>query len=226
MSNLPYQIKRSRRKTLAIQIRHPNVMVHAPARLPLHVIHDFVSRKEPWIRKKLSEQADKLSERYEIADDGLIPFKGELKKICCLDSDKNHVDLINQHIVIGRKADSCLSHQQLFEQWLIGQAKETLTARAFELADQLGVQYKLKAVRFRKTRSKWGHCSSDGVLQFNWLILMAPEFVFDYIVAHEVCHLLQFDHSKLFWAQVEALYGDYRPARQWLKTHGHTLCLK
>lgn len=226
MSNLTYQIKRSQRKTLAIQIRHPHVMVHAPTRLPLYVIRDFVAQKETWIQKKLSEQANKLSERYEITDAGWVPFKGELKRICCLVSDNNQVELCNQQIVIGRKTGSRVSHQQLFEQWLIGQAKETLTARAFQLAEQLGVQHKLKEVRFRKTRSKWGHCSSDGVLQFNWLILMAPEFVFDYIVAHEVCHLLQFNHSKLFWTQVEALHGDYRQAVQWLKSHGHTLWLK
>lgn len=225
MPDLPYQLKRSRRKTLSIQIRHSEVTVRAPLRLPLYVIHDFIRQKEPWIKQKLSEQADKLQERCVVIDAGWIPVQGELKKIRCLVADKNQVELNNEELFLHLKAGSRLTYQQLFEQWLSEKAKEVLTQRTQQAVLRMGVQHKFKELRFRKTRSKWGHCSRDGIIQFNWLILMAPNFVIDYIVAHEVCHLLQFDHSKQFWAQIETLYGDYRPARQWLKNHGHTLYL-
>ncbi len=74
------------------------------------------------------------------------------------------------------------------------------------------------------TRSRWGSCSPhNNTIRYSWRLIMAPPSVFDYICAHEVAHLIEANHSPAFWAVVTRLYGDWQPARAWLRQHGHSL---
>lgn len=80
-----------------------------------------------------------------------------------------------------------------------------------------------KSVRYKDTKSRWGSCSSDGNLSFSWRIMMAPPTVINYLVAHEVAHLVHMDHSPRFWAQCEALCPDMKRAKDWLRRNGNKL---
>ena len=75
-------------------------------------------------------------------------------------------------------------------------------------------------VTVRDTRSRWGSCSASGQLSFSWRLILAPEWILDYVVAHEVAHLAEMNHGPAFWRLVETLIGDPKPARSWLKRHG------
>jgi predicted metal-dependent hydrolase len=81
----------------------------------------------------------------------------------------------------------------------------------------------IAGVRVRDTRSRWGSCSPDGVLMFSWRLVMAPPFVQDYVVAHEVAHLRHLDHGRVFWTMVEALSPHRRAATNWLNQEGPRL---
>jgi predicted metal-dependent hydrolase len=72
-------------------------------------------------------------------------------------------------------------------------------------------------------RSRWGSCSVDGALAFSWRVILAPPFVLDYLVAHEVAHLREMNHSRRFWAQVKRCMPDYEKGRAWLNRHGAAL---
>jgi predicted metal-dependent hydrolase len=78
-------------------------------------------------------------------------------------------------------------------------------------------------IRFRKTKTKWGHCTSKGVLQYNWLIMLAPNSVIDYMISHEVCHLKHMDHSKRFWSLVDSVCPNSDRFIDWLREHEHRL---
>ena len=78
-------------------------------------------------------------------------------------------------------------------------------------------------ISIRHQKTKWGSCSSKGNLNFNCLLMLAPEAVRDYVVVHELCHRKQMNHSEAFWAEVERVLPPYREARKWLKTHGQEL---
>lgn len=80
-----------------------------------------------------------------------------------------------------------------------------------------------KSVRYKDTKSRWGSCSSDGNLSFSWRIMMAPPTVINYLVAHEVAHLVHMNHSPRFWSQCEALCPDMKRAKDWLKRNGTKL---
>src|SRR6202012_4514223 len=101
------------------------------------------------------------------------------------------------------------------------EARTLLAARAVELAARLGMRP--GRVTGRDTKSRWGSCSQNGSLSFSWRLILAPEFVRDYVVAHEVAHLKEMNHSARFWAHVKTLTPDVVRARQWLRDHGRNL---
>lgn len=85
----------------------------------------------------------------------------------------------------------------------------------------MNVSYGRITIRNQKTR--WGSCSEKGNLNFNCLLMLAPNEIIDYVVVHELCHLIEMNHSKAFWKQVEHVMPDYKSHRQWLKEHGNEI---
>ncbi len=100
-------------------------------------------------------------------------------------------------------------------------AREYSQKKAAYYAGILGVSF--ERVRIAGQKTLWGSCSGKGTLSFNWKLMLAPPEVFDYVIAHEVCHLKEMNHSKKFWAWVGFLVPDYREHRTWLKEHGKEL---
>lgn len=109
-------------------------------------------------------------------------------------------------------------------QELADRAGRILPGKAAYFAPVVGVTYGRITIRNQKTR--WGSCSSKGNLNFNCLLMLAPDSVQDYVVVHELCHRLEMNHSPRFWSEVERVLPDYRTAKQWLKEHGEELMRK
>ena len=104
---------------------------------------------------------------------------------------------------------------------LTARAKVWFPQRVAYRAQRLGLQY--GRITIRHQRSCWGSCSAKGNLNFNCLLMLAPEEVADYVIVHELCHLVQHNHSKAFWDLVAHTMPDYAAHRQWLKVHGKSL---
>jgi predicted metal-dependent hydrolase len=100
-------------------------------------------------------------------------------------------------------------------------ARELVTMVCEEEAAELGVTY--ERIHIRDQRSRWGSCSTNGNLSFNWRLVLAPFEVLDYVVVHELCHLREHNHSHKFWSLVESRRSDYRAQRDWLHEHGPEL---
>lgn len=100
-------------------------------------------------------------------------------------------------------------------------ALEVIPKKARYYAEVMNVHYGRITIRNQKTR--WGSCSGRGNLNFNCLLMLAPDKVIDYVVVHELCHLIEMNHSKAFWQQVEHVMPDYKKHRQWLKEHGNEI---
>jgi predicted metal-dependent hydrolase len=222
---MAYKIVRSQRKTLAIHVRYPNVEVRAPLAVSERQIHRFIQEKSAWIESKLLIQSHKHGERYQISENNVIPFMGKTKRIHCSKATRNQVTANEDCITIQGPNLNAAKRRSLFEAWLKTQAQAELTTRTHALTHRLGIGNRLKGIKYRKTKSKWGHCTSQGIVQYNWLVLMAPEHVIDYLVTHEVCHLVHLDHSKQFWQLVADIQPAYHESKQWLKEHGHRLWL-
>ena len=101
------------------------------------------------------------------------------------------------------------------------EAKKVIPCRVKHYADIMGATFGKITIKNQKTR--WGSCSSKRNLNFNCLLMLTPDKVRDYVVIHELCHLKQMNHSKMFWAEVEKVMPDYKVYRQWLKQNGNVL---
>ena len=99
--------------------------------------------------------------------------------------------------------------------------KTLITPKAEHFAKILGVSFNKLSVK--KQKSVWGSCSAKRNINFNLLLCLCPDNVIDYIVVHELCHLKQLNHSKIFWGTVEKILPDYKSAKLWLKTEGNKL---
>lgn len=104
---------------------------------------------------------------------------------------------------------------------LRAEARRIFEERSAHFAEIIGVKYNRIAIREQKTR--WGSCSSDQNLNFNWKLILAPPEVLDYVVVHEICHLKEMNHSRAFWDEVEKILPDYQAQKQWLKDNGWKL---
>ncbi|MDO4312311.1 MAG: SprT family zinc-dependent metalloprotease [Eubacteriales bacterium] len=100
---------------------------------------------------------------------------------------------------------------------LADRALEVIPPKAAHYAELLKVSYGRITIRNQKTR--WGSCSSKGNLNFNCLLMLMPDEVIDYVVVHELCHRIEMNHSKEFWALVESVLPDYKNHKKWLKEH-------
>lgn len=126
----------------------------------------------------------------------------------------------------ARQAQLCdvkkLSDEEL--QQLRKLASNVIPIKVKQYASVMHVQYGRIAIRTHKTR--WGSCSSKGNLNFNCLLMLAPDEVVDYVVIHELCHLLEMNHSPNFWIKVEQVMPNYKVHKKWLQDHGEEIMRK
>ena len=101
------------------------------------------------------------------------------------------------------------------------EARNHLASLTEYWAEKIGVSYGRISIRGQKTR--WGSCSSKGNLNYNYLLVLCPDDVIEYVVIHELCHRIYMNHSKRFWEKIEEFCPNYRQARKWLKQNGNSL---
>ncbi|MCR4588314.1 MAG: M48 family metallopeptidase [Lachnospiraceae bacterium] len=119
------------------------------------------------------------------------------------------------------QADYSPEEAAALEKYYRKMAREVITKRVEYYSRYISRPYTSISIRDQKTR--WGSCSSKGGLNFSWRLVLAPPQVLDYVVVHELCHLLHMNHSSAFWAEVGRIYPDYKACRKWLRENGASL---
>jgi len=159
----------------------------------------------------------------EIRPDGTVLVRAPLKmKDAQIRSFvKEKEDWIRKHLQQPHLEDK-LSREEL--QRLAELALKVIPVKVKHYAGLMNVTCGRITIRNQKTR--WGSCSSKGNLNFNCLLMLTPDEVIDYVVIHELCHLIEMNHSREFWAQVENVLPDYKKQKQWLKDHGAEIMSK
>jgi len=224
-----YQIRLSKRRTTAITIKHQHVIVAAPLGSPIEQLETWLLTKASWVEKQLVQQAQRQQEvpNRQYCNGETWPFLDETLTLHIAEGSKAISHRHGNDLVILTRGTSpksqVLQTKNILERWYKQQALRILSTKTHQLAKRIGTS--VIDVKIRKTRTKWGHCTRAGVIQYNWVILQAPEWVVDYLVAHEVCHRFHHNHSKAFWRKVGQVYPNYQKADQWLKQHGHRLTL-
>lgn len=214
-------IERQKRKTLALHVNHKKVIVRCPQRASERSVWEFIDDNRDWIEKRLRDEALRYRESLRIEKGAKIFYRARELTIEFKEGRKERVMVSGDRFIIqGHKLTNAKARVQV-EDFLIDKASDYILPRAKGLAKYLGVDHKINEIRLRKTKSKWGHCTSQGILQYNWLIMLAPYSIVDYMITHEVCHLVHMDHSRRFWSLVESVCPDYERYIDWLQAHEH-----
>ena len=219
----------ARRQTIGIYVREGQVTIRSPKGISNAEITHFVRSKLPWIEKTLIKQQTQTASTPTLTPGSQIRILGKPRTIVAQTGNHYGLQLSADNVLLQMPAtenEFTLSAYAIIEYWLKQLAKEMVPAKAQKFAEQLGVRDALVAVKFRKTKSKWGHCTNHGIIQINWLIMMAPEAVIDYLICHEVCHLVHPNHSTAFWHSVASLCPDYLDHKNWLNRHAAELWLE
>jgi predicted metal-dependent hydrolase len=219
MQKIPdYQIIRSRRRSISLQISHTGeLIVKAPYLVPAFVVRQFVSNKSDWIEKQLKLVTTfHTVKRGEIAEGDEYPFLGETYVL--------HTGSYTQIHIAGTlniPAFLMFRVKKELADWYIKQAKKILTERVAYHAKIMKTSF--THITFSDTTSKWGSCSHDNALQFNWRLIMAPLLIIDYVVIHELAHTKEKNHGPKFWKLVSEYKPAYKQYVKWLRTNSHKL---
>lgn len=216
----PDLIIRSYRKSLCISIsKDGELIVRAPKRLDIKYIFDFINQKEKWIIKKKKEMLEKNNKNLDVVNYEKFYYLGKLYKRQILNGVKE-VELTNNSILFPPNIDKrqMLSLAQTF---YINSTKEILKNRIEYFASLMKLNYTSVSIMNNKTR--WGSCTKDGELNFNFRLSLLPPKVIDYIIIHELAHLIEFNHSKKFYKVVECIMPKYKNYRKELKDYDYLL---
>lgn len=224
---IPYRIIRSKRKTLSIEITlQGEVLVRIPMGSKMEDVQRLVESKGSWIQKKRAEMLSKKQVEEKRYEDGTtLYYLGDAIQLKIERQNKNtmSIQVIDKQMLLRLPESFNGSIKPILEEWYYKEAAKEIGVRVSKYATRIGVCYQRITLKDQKTR--WGSCSSRGNLNFNYRLIMAPPEVIDYVVVHELCHLLHMNHSSLFWGAVEAVMPNYTKYRDWLKQHGSQLSI-
>ncbi len=171
----------------------------------------FAASQAGWIARQLS----RIDAPVPFADGADFPLLGETVTIRLVRGASAVPSFALGELVVGGSDDTLAGRVR---RWLRSEARDRIEPLAHDKARIVGK--KVNRITVRDTHSRWGSCSRGGNLNFSWRLVMAPEAVLDYVVAHEVAHLVEMNHSPDFWAVVAELCPGHRKSRQWLRAHG------
>jgi predicted metal-dependent hydrolase len=214
---LAYTVRRSPR---ARRVRvcvdpHSGVQVVLPQRATGREAAAAVAELRPWIERRLAEAA---AARARLAGaPGTVPYLGSTLRVRTEDG-RTRV-----HRCDGELLVPAADPRAALERWYRRAARAEVARRLAPATAALGRRH--AGLTIRNQRTRWGSCSANGTMSFNWRLLLAPETVLDYVVWHEACHLVVMDHSRRFWSLLERHRPGYRMPRRWLRANGAALVL-
>jgi predicted metal-dependent hydrolase len=224
---LRVEVVRSIRRTAALHIIGGDLQVRVPEHVGDERVAAFLTKKRPWIRSKVAEiQRIPPRRSKELVSGESFPYLGRHYRLkvqeghqvgVCLSAGYLNATIRPSEQVEQREARI----QQYLQSWYRSRALERIQEKTIRYAEQIGVSP--TGLSVRNFRSRWGSCDKRGQVVFNWNIIKAPHSVVDYVVIHELCHLIHPNHSKDFWHLVGRHDPNYPKHRQWLKERGEAL---
>jgi predicted metal-dependent hydrolase len=214
--SLAIAVKRSgmaRRMSLRLDPQG-GVVVVLPVGVPVAEAERFARRQRDWITGRLAA----LPDRIPLVPGTSVPLLGVPHSIFHAPQARRGVWVEDGRLHVSGQAEH--AGRRVLD-FMKGEARRQIAPRCQSLAERIAAR--VGRLSLRDTRSRWGSCSAQGDLAFSWRLVMAPDWVLAYVVAHEVAHLAELNHGPRFWSVVEDLAGDPAPARAWLKLHGPEL---
>ena len=224
MHNLNIDIKKTnRKKTVSFQIEKGIVKILVPKHLDKSRIDKLIKSKSKWIKTKLSKVDQILPYRkkdYVSGEDFL--YLGKHYRLKILKGKKYNIELTDKYLKITIKSHTKDNKiKRLLKKWYFNNADNYLSELTNEISKKTGLNY--RSVKVRNYKSRWGSCSSNGKIYYNWKIIMAPTRIIKYVVCHELAHLKVHNHSPKFWMLLRSMCQNLDDAKSWLIKNKNTL---
>jgi predicted metal-dependent hydrolase len=210
-----------RKKTISILIKDGNVEVKAPFNLKQNEIDGFILKKEKWIKNKiLLQKKIKQLPKKKFIDGEVFKFLGKdlILKININDVIRTYIK--NDYICLDLKNNSKNNRDKIKKELeLFYRSFSEKILKEKTLIESKKMNLKVEKIKVRSYKNRWGSCSSNGDISYNWKLIMAPEKIINYVIIHELCHLIHFNHSRDYWGEVSKKLPNYRESKEWLKSN-------
>ncbi len=221
---LTYTIKRSeKRRKVAITVeRDRTVIVHAPRQITDEKIEEIVESKRSWIFEKIHHGQKYCDSPHppgkELVSGESALYLGRSYRIEVVETDASEIQFSHRFVIPRSHASR---RKAVLRDWYIERAHEKIIPRVRRHARQLGVAF--NRAKIVDNRYRWGSCTVKDNVNFNWRLVKAPMFVVDYVIVHELAHLMESNHTPQFWSIIRAQAPTMEKARAWLREHGQIL---
>lgn len=213
-----------RRKTADIRVEDGAVSVVVPRSLAVERVDRLLQDKRLWIKEKIALHREMApgSEKAFVSGEA-FPYLGRNYRLKVAQGSFAPVRLVQGRLLVQAPTGTDQPHivRNALVRWYKRQAEQKLHEKVARYAPIVGVTP--NGVGIKAFKSRWGSCTAKGALEFNWQIMMAPNRMVDYVVVHELCHLIRHDHSPEFWKEVARVMPDYPEYREWLRMNGTRL---
>ena len=224
---LRVEVLRSKRKTSVLHIVGDELQIRVPNRVRDRKIVEILETKKRWIRNKAIQlQSQPISKKREFISGESFALFGKNLKLKVLEGGRVGTKLDGDYLLTNVRASEIGEVRKFriktyIEKWYIQEAYKRLEEKVIRYSEIIKVSPREMKVRNYKTR--WGSCDKRGRLTFNFHLIKAPHSIVDYVVVHELCHILQPNHSKLFWNEVAKYDPSFKNHKKWLKDNGNLL---
>ena len=225
--DFPFEtIRTDRVKSASIDVEDNLVKVTVPKNLSDERIEELIKGRILWIKQKLALQATAIiSKPKEYVDGEAFAYLGRNYRLKCANGSEESVKLKSGYLNVTTKNGKRNSEhiKAAIEQWYRTKALSRLVDKTKRYSAILKVEP--TSINLKDYKAMWGSCSPKGVVSYNWRIILAPHKIVDYIVVHELCHLIEPNHSSKYWKQVRSVIPDYENSKEWLKNNGSSLLI-
>jgi predicted metal-dependent hydrolase len=219
--NLDYTIIYSKRKRITITVeRDRSVVVRAPEGTDENKVRGVVESRKAWLYEKLRhpQKYNSIANKKEFVSGESILYLGRNYRLEVIKDGEESIRFMSKFVVTGARSNRA---GKLFKDWYVIKAKDKIIPRVKRHAQNMGVV--VNKVMVSDLKYRWGSCTPNDNLNINWKLIKAPMFVIDYVIVHELAHLMESNHTKRFWNIVRTQAPMAEKAKSWLKENGEVL---
>ena len=218
---ISYTLKRSGyRRSISLRIDDRGLTVNAPLRASEKWLHSVLLEKADWVVEKLDGWQAKKAPPIFWAEGARIPFRGEEFVLTLTPKVRGTAPQLHGevlHVPVGLEAEA-VHIEKAVTQWYRSEALRVFGECVEHFAPLLQVMP--QEIKLTSARTQWGNCSTRGVVRLNWQLVKMPLHLIDYVVVHELAHLVEMNHSAAFWRVVESACPEYKQCRAELRGYG------
>lgn len=221
-----YKLKRTRRRSIGLRIDDRGLMVNIPMRTSEKWLSGVLQDKAMWVIDKLAQWQVKDNTPPVLQDGHVLHFMGEKLTLRLVPSlfdtfPQRHAAELFVYVTGTSSTNTHALAESAIDNWYKLMAEQHFNGRVALYAPLMRVSPSL--IKLTSTRTQWGSCTAQGTLRFNWQLIKMPQRLIDYVVIHELAHLIEMNHSQAFWREVEKLCPDYLVRRKELRLYQGTL---